>query len=377
MIYLKDFLKWVLFKLYSLRPIESNKIVCNNFLGKGYGDNPKYIVEELLRRNKKYQIVWYCDKKYNFSVPNKVRCVNSTKEFIKEMATAKIWISNVRLPIYMSKRKKQYYIQTWHGGMATKMVEKDVMHSLTKYYVRMAKKDGSRTDIMISNCKLLTKIYYKSFWFNGDICEYGTPRNDNIINFPNEYRKKVYKYYNLDKDINILLYAPTFRSNNTREVYNLDISKIVNALNKKTNKKWIGMVRLHPNISNPEKYFNFNKNIINACDYPDMNELLSAVSMLISDYSSSVYDFFLLNRPVLIYANDMESYMKERNFYIKPSEGPFPIFNNNKDLINYISQKGNYCDIDAYKKFINENGIIETGKASNAICDIIEKQIYK
>lgn len=377
MIYLKDFLKWILFKFYSLKPIENNKIVCNNFLGKGYGDNPKYIAEELLRRNKKHEIVWYCDKKYNASIPKEIRCINSTKEFIKEMATSKIWISNVRLPIYMSKRKKQYYVQTWHGGMATKMVEKDAMNSLTKYYVRMAKKDGKKTDIMISNCKLLTEIYYKSFWFNGDVCEQGTPRNDSIINFPNKYKDKVYKYYNIDRNIKVLLYAPTFRTNNTKEVYNLDISRIIEALNEKTNEKWIGMVRLHPNINNPSEYFNFNQTIINACNYPDMNELLSAVDILVSDYSSSVYDFFLLNRPVFIYANDMESYMKERNFYLKPSEGPFPIFHNNKDLINFIKKNGDYCDIKLYKKFIKKNGIIETGMASVAICDIIEEQMCK
>lgn len=132
-----------------------HKVVLDNFEGRGYGDNPKYIAEELLSRHAGFDLVWVVRKKTNYSFPNGIRTVNvNSLRMIIELATAKFWIDNCRKPRYVGKTKKQKYIQTWHGFYPLKMLEKDAQKSLPDYYINQAKHDSEMTDLMLSGCRL-------------------------------------------------------------------------------------------------------------------------------------------------------------------------------------------------------------------------------
>lgn len=372
---MKDFIKLVIYSFFRLFPIKQNKIICNNFLAKGYGDNPKYIVEELLKNNSRYDIVWLCEEKYNFTLPKNVRCVNNTIKYLYEFATAKIWISNVRLPKYLKKRKKQFYIQTWHGGIALKRIEKDAIESLSSKYIKMAKEDSKKADIMISNSQFLTNLYNSSFWYEGPILEKGLPRNDILINNNFSTKKYIEKKYNL-KGYKVLLYAPTFRKTDSREAYNLPAEELIKFLEKKTKSKWKILVKFHPNVKSTE-YIEFNKSIIDCSDFNDLNELFSVTDILITDYSSCMFDFMILNKPVFLYATDIEAYKKDRNFYFPLESTPFTISKTHEELINNMDMYLNKDFYKIYKKFYEKHGINETGFASNEVCKVIDRVINK
>jgi len=372
---MKDLVKRVIYTFFSVFPIKKNKIICNNFYSKGYGDNPKYIVNELLKHKEKYEIYWICQSKYNDTLPNGVIPVNSAFKYLYHFATAKVWISNVRLPLYLSKRKRQYYIQTWHGALGFKKIEEDAMQSLSKNYIKSAKKDTKQIDLFISNSKFLSNIYRTAFWYkNNEILEVGIPRNDILKKNDIKLQKALKERLNVS-GYNILLYAPTFRVVNSKKIYDIDPEKLVNLLEKITNSKWKILVKLHPNIDNPDEYFNFSDNVVNVSYYSDINELFFITDILITDYSSCAFDYMTLNKPVFIYANDLESYIKERDFYINFKEVPFPIALNKKELAKNIENNINKDFSSLYKDFIKHYGVNETGNSSKEIVKIIDKVI--
>ena len=365
---------------FRILKIKNNKIVVNNFNGKGYGDNPKFIVNEFLKKDNNLDIVWILSKEnMNCELPKDIRKVkHGTYKHLYELATAKIWIDNVRKYFWPIKRKKQFYIQTWHGGIALKRIEKDVEDKLDKYYVDYAKKDSKNIDLLVSNSKWETELYRKSFWYNGKIIEFGLPRNDLLIKkeFHKEIKENVKKALNIAETTKILLYAPTFRKSMNTNVYDLDYKKICNALSKKTNEKWVCLLRLHPNFSNEANNTN-DENVINVSQYADITELLIASDCLITDYSSVSFEFAYQLKPVFLYANDYEEYVQDRGFYFDYFNLPFKASRDQKELLNDIE-----CfEYDEYKNkledFYKDVGLQETGRAAEIIADEIIKEVKK
>ncbi len=365
-----------LYYLFRFFPVKSNKIFVSNFYGKGYGDIPKYIVNELLVSNNKYDIVWVV-KDYSFSstLPSSVRVVKrNTIKYVYEQVTSRVWIDNCRKQFYERKRKNQTYIQVWHGCIAYKKVEKSAETSLNKEYLLGAKNDSKMANLFISNSTYCSNLYRRDFWYNGEILECGCPRNDIIINKKHEVINNVKKYFKLDDYDQICLYAPTFRVENSFEHYDINFELLSKSLHNKFGGKWKILVRLHPNISQyAYKITNLGSNIINATDYPDMQELLVAANFMITDYSSCIFDYSLSYKPAMIFASDIDEYTKDRDFAIKIEDTPFPLATNNDELVNVI----NNFDEKSYKKkvkaFYDNLGVKEPGNSSKTIANYIDK----
>lgn len=370
---LKYYINW-------LHPIQNNKIVITSYYGKGYGDNGKYIVEELLRNNEKdkYDIVWVVSD-LNFDMPEGVRKVLiGSKEAIFEEATARIWIDNARKKATVRKRKGQYYIQTWHGDIAFKKIEKDAYSALSTDYARDAKNDSRLADLFVSGNEWMTRKYKSSFWYDGDVAECGYPRRDILYN-GGEMVEKIKQRMNIPFNTKILLYAPTFRKSKGKvdlSVYNLDWKGVLSVLAKRFGGEWVGLIRLHPNISAYSKSLNIPNYIIDVTSYPDMQELMLISDVCISDYSSSLFEFAVTKKPAFIFATDIELYKKDRDMYFTFEEIPFSVSESNEELISKILNfdEGKYHQehFDFYHKKI---GMYEEGNASKYIADLISQKI--
>lgn len=362
------------FYLFRIFKIKNNKIACTNFSGKGYGDNTKYVVQELLKHKDKYDIVWFVSDKNKYIIPSEIRVVKlySLKWFY-ELATAKIWINNSRFPIFVKKRKNQYYIQTWHGGLGLKKIEKDAEETLSNYYKKSAKRDSKMIDLMISNSDYRTNLFKKSFWYNGKILDVGSPRND-IFFSKEEYNKLnefIREKYNIGSNKKIVLYAPTYRKNTEFNYYSIDYDNLINQLYKRYNEEYVFLIKLHPKFSNKVTELKSDK-IIDVTNYPDVDELLLITDILISDYSSVFFDFLYTNKPVYLYAPDYKEYLDERGMNFVYSDLPFSISYSNEELINKIilDDSSNYND--KLKEFIMKMGIKDKGVASKSVVNVID-----
>lgn len=359
------------------RKIHKNpcKIVCQNFAGKGYGDNPKYIVEELLSRDKKYDIVWLVKPRTHYHFPKGVRTVTvGTFRELYELATAKVWIDNNRKEFIIHKSEDQIYIQTWHGFLPLKKIEKDAEKALTPAYIECAKHDGEMTDLMLSGCGARTKLYRKSFWYTGDILECGTPRND--IFFKNaDYKDKVYQQYGLVTKQKTILYAPTFRDNHSMAAYNIEFDYLCSLFEKRFGGEWVCLIKLHPAVSDKKDAIIYSDRVIDATDYEDLQEMLVSCDVLISDYSNCIFEYCLTRKPVFIYASDIEEYMNTRDFYYDIRNLYFPLATNMAEMADCIIN----FDEEKYEKdtraFFDKIELYEKGHASSCVADYIDEKI--
>ena len=364
-------------------PIKKNKIAIISYFGQGYGDNAKYIVEELLKSGEKLDIVWMV-RNTNETFPKGVRAVKfMSPQFVYEMATAGIWINNSRQLAFVRKRKGQFYVMTWHAGIAFKRVEKDVESSLPPRYVVSAKNDSKMADLFLSDSKWTTDLYRRVFWYDGKIGEFGLPRQDVLFRSDKTRIKRIRRRLGIKDGSKILLYAPTFRKNNvfnesfdSMKVYDLDWENVLNELHKRFGGEWMGLIRLHPNISFLKNNLVLPDTVLDVTDYPDMQELLMISDCLITDYSSCVFDFGMVGKTAFLYALDLEDYQKDRDLYFKHGELPFTMTQSSEELIECIRD----FDPDEYNDKINaffhdRCGIYEGGHASEITAGIILEKI--
>jgi CDP-glycerol glycerophosphotransferase len=363
---------------------DNNKVFVNCFDGVGVGDNPKYIVNSLLKKYSGAKVVWLAANPDEFNdvgiIPVKRYTFLGIKIFsfraIYEMATAKIWISTVRMPLFAAKRKNQFYVQTWHGCIALKRIEKDCEEALSSRYLTTAKHDSKMIDVMISNSSFCTNMYKNTFWYDGDVAEIGCPRNDLFFHQNKSHFEEIKSALNIPLNKKVLLYAPTFRKNNSMQKYNIDYERLKYNLEKALGGEWVIALRLHPRLKNcvDEKLFN-NTYMINASSYSDSQELLMIADAVISDYSSIMFDYLPSKRPVFIYACDIDEYKNDRNFYFNLFSLPYSVSQDNNELENNILNFSSSDYLKAVDRFSNDIGLMDDGLASERVAELIIKNM--
>lgn len=352
--------------------ISPHKIVFCSYFGGGYGDNPKYIADELLRRDLGWDLVWEVQNPEE-PLPEGIRAVRyGSNKAKREIASAKYYVDNARNSLRPQKKDGQIHLQTWHG-FGFKAVEKDVEDRLSEYYVSRAMRDGQDSDGIISACSIQTEEFRRAFWLNEKttILETGLPRNDKLFDpaTVSQVSKKVRISLKIPDERKIILYMPTFRNSGGIEAYQLDFKKIVDTFQKRFSVPFSMVIRLHPNVRQLAETICCDECITNATTYPDAQELYMAADYLITDYSSTAFDFCLMGKPVFLCALDYLGYEKERGLTNLYNECPFPKNFSNDELISCIQE----FSLDTYNKelalFLEKWRPFGKGDASSKIVD--------
>lgn len=358
--------------------LDNNKIVFMSHKGKQYSCNPQYICEYLMKKYPgKFQMVWAFKEpeKFEYLKQKGIHVVRfESKNHINEMMTAKVIITNVDTFVYLPKKRGQIVLNTWHGGGAYKTCGFMNPQNLRKRRQKMRfKRLYSRINLYLSSSKLFSEQTIRdSRHFYGEILDIGMPRNDILINQNKpQINTKVREYFGLNETVKLVLYAPTFRSEKENEEFpEPDFGMIEKALKQRFNGEWCTLFRQH------HFYSSENAKVVSATDYPDMQELLYAADVLITDYSSSIWDFSLMFKPVFLYCPDLIKYQDERSFYMPIEEWPFILCKNNQELESNILN----FDNDDYRKNVEKHhqvlGSYESGKATKIICERIYNECF-
>jgi len=300
---------------------------------------------------------------------------------IYDILTAKVIVKNVRNSLNSPKRSGQIYLQTWHGGWGPKRVEAEVEAHLSPSYVNEAKDDGVKTDAVLVCCELQLKQFMQHFWFRPDV-EYlcfGLPRNDCLIKNQDSHSE----FEQLREQIvgctasKVILYAPTFRESRSAENLMPDWEQLIKICSDKFSGNWKVLVRFHPNstFSFPEGALS--SNIIDVSSHPDIQELYSIANILITDYSSSVYDFSLLDRPIFIYAPDIDQYSTSGRLSKDFFDLPFPIAVNSTDLYKIITDFNHEEYFLRVKNYRNNHPSYDKGTASEEIASWLLNKLHQ
>lgn len=362
----------LLIRIFNIFPIKKNKIFMTSYYGAQYGCNPKYISNYLLENEKeKFDLVWAFN---NLNSDNNISGIRRVKymspKYFYELCTSKVIITNFRYTDLFIKRKSQYYIQTWHSSLRLKKIEKDAENNLPLNYIKMAKDDSKKCDLLLSGCKYSSEIFRKSFWYNGEIMENGTPRNDIFFN-KNHNANYIKDTLNINENKKIILYAPTFRKDNNLNIYEFNYLSIIESAEKRFGGEWVFLVKLHPHLANISSKLSCIKNVIDVSKHNDIQELLLISDILISDYSSLIFDFSLTEKPTFLYTPDLLEYMKnDRKLYFDIRKLPFKYSLNEEDLNNDIKNFNENEYIKKLKQFSKQIGSFENG---NSCKEVVKK----
>lgn len=372
---IKKVISLVIICIFNCLPIKTNKIFMFSYYGNHYGCNPKYISEYILKNypKDKFDIVWaFNDLTTKLHLTGFRKVKTMSLRYFYELCTSRVIITNFRTTDLFIKRKDQYYIQTWHSSLRLKQIEKDAENSLPLEYVRMAKRDSKKCDLLISGCKNSTSIFKRAFWYEGNIFEYGTPRNDIFFQNNSVLRKKLLSELNLPSDSKLILYAPTFRKDENLDVYDINYQMISKTLNEKFGGNWILLVKLHPHLIAKSNQLIRRNNVMDVTSYDDIQELLSITDILISDYSSLMFDFGLTKRPCFLLVPDVESYViNDRNLYFNLDELPFISAVSNSELLGRIKS----FDEEKYQSDLEEFFVKIDSYENGTACESLLKQI--
>lgn len=352
-----------LFYVFRVFPIKSKKIYVKNFGGRGYGDNPKYIINYLLHNYSGYDVVWGVRKKYEF--PKGIRTVNISSYWgmiksIYEQVTAKVWIDNSRKFIFERKRKKQYYIQTWHGDIGIKKVGVDALDKMTRKEMENAIHDSQMADLFVCGTEWMRIRYKESYWYDGEVAVCGLPRRDILYSVTDFQKKEIRKQLNIPEDTRLLLYVPTFRNEDIFDhrigdyASSFDWDLILKTMQKRFGGEWYGLMRLHPNAEQYSKDLKLSERVINVTNYPDVNELYCISDCCISDYSSSLFEFGITKRPGFIFAPDKDKYEGERGLYFSDDKLPFTVATDINGLVDDILSHDGVKYLNKHKYFYHD-----------------------
>ncbi len=358
-------------------PIEKGNIMFFPFQG-DYTCNPKYISQEILRQGLPWKQVWVTlgkPGKTEGSFPPGIKLVRfNTKEYYDALSRAQIWIDNAfNFPKgFVDKKPGQTYVQTMHGSLGLKKIGPDAVHDGK----RNAKGFlcGELTDICISNSSFETMVYRTSFWPNSRIEELGHARND-IFFIENKeiagIKQKVCAYFEASANAHLALYAPTFRKDQEDVAFEpIDFCRLKEALEKRFGGEWLILNRAH-HSSIKKSAVSKLPYVLDANHYPDIQELMMAIDMGITDYSSWICDYVLTYKPGLLYTPDLDSYHDNRGFYYPLEETPFPICCSNDSLVENILAFDTGKFKAATDKFLKARGCIDDGHASRHIVDML------
>lgn len=353
------------------------KVVFDNFNGRGFGDDPKYIALALIALNRNVEIIWLTNK-LDIVLPPSIKPVRyNSFSSVYHLVTARIWVDNVKNSFRPHKRKGQFYIQTWHAILGLKKVEEEAS-TIPYNYRRKSIKDSELTDLMYSNNNFYYYKYSNTFWYKGKVIKCGIPKDSIIIKPTISVKNRVYSFFRLPFDTKLVLYAPTFRKGNQLDPVLFDYHKIIAALSEKFGGKFVMLLRLHPNYEALADQFSYDDTVISATSYPDMQELLSAADIMINDYSSSMFEFSLTEKPVFLFCKDYQEYRSgDRGMEFSIEELPYPVSFSQSDLLRQIEE----FDFDVYKEqirlFYHSIGLKDDGLGDRYISDLIVNYLDK
>lgn len=360
----------ILMRGFAVFPVKKNRVIFNSFLGSSYSCNPKYVCMKLREKyGDQFEIVWAFKEPEKVKVPRGIKKVKyKTPQWIYYEWTASASVGN-NGGVWIPRRKGQLKIDTWHGGGCYKRVGTD--RELEYKRKKRLEISSREINLYLSSSRFFSDyVVRESFGYKGEILECGMPRNDLLVAGVSEEKKirirsKICRRYQIEEDQLLVLFAPTWREFSERAEF-LDAEKVRRAVSQKYRKKVKLLGRGHPSESNiPEEGF------VDVTGYPDMQELLLIADILISDYSSCIWDYSFTGKPCFLFAPDLEEYRKKPGFDRDIMEWGFPVCRSNEELTDRIldfRQEEYEKKMKAHQESL---GCCETGRAADIVAERI------
>lgn len=356
--------------IFKLVPIKKKRYMFISFAGKTISCNPMAYYEYVCLNHRDFQKIWVYngdDKPLGSDV---IYVKNMSLKYYYYLYTSTVIINNYRIMHTFLKKRSQTYIETWHAILGIKKCEEEAVKALPSSYAALAKKDSKNIDFIISPNSEMTKFFKYHYWYSGIIYEIGSPRNDiYFTNSKEDLREKLRQNIGVANE-RVLLYAPTF-GNEKNYLTENELLNVASHLQNVTKEMWIPIVRLHPSAK--VELCNYN-NIKDVSNVKNLQKLMMSIDLLITDYSSVMYESLFAGVPCILYCKNKDDYIHtQRDLKINVDNCGFFVCETIDCLNGLLTDKSLCYIVQKECEIKRKYNFVDSGNASKELDQIVER----
>ncbi len=365
------------YRFHRLRPL-AEVVLVEAWRGRQFSGSPRALLEELRHRRPDLRVVAVVTD-HAVEVPDEVeRVVRFSREYMRLLARARWVVANDSMVPWYVKRRGSTYLQTWHGT-PLKRIGFDVadLRTSNRNYLTEFAADVARWDYLVSPSHFCTRVLPAAFRYTGRVLETGYPQND-VFHRPVEAALRaaaVRERLGLG-DRRVLLHAPTWREDlrDERGRYRFELDLDLDLLRRRLGVGWVVLVRGH-SVLTGQVHLDEDDAVRNVSRYPEVADLCLVADVLVTDYSSVMFDFANTGRPIVLHVPDLEHYREAlRGFYLDlEAEAPGPLVRTTAGLVDALDAlddlKASYAA--RYARFRDRFCALEDGHAADRLADAV------
>lgn len=322
----------IMYRTEPVRPTDT--IFLDSYFGKMAGDNTRALQEELVRRRPDLRPLWTVAD-YSIEVPDGAeRIINRSEKWWRALASSRYVITNVWLPGSFHRRDHQQVLQAWHGTPLKLLGVDRIGTKRGDAYREKTRQEVSQWQFLIAQNPFSSRVFRSAYGYEGTVLEIGYPRNDILSLAGDEERKEIRARLGLDPDELVVLYAPTWREGAKGIFAELDFAAVTRALDGRGRL----LVRGHSNTISHGGGVTGDR-LLDVTTYPELSHLYLISDVMITDYSSAMFDFSVTGRPLIFFAPDIADYAGHRRgtYFDLASEAPGPVVMTTEDVVEALS----------------------------------------
>lgn len=275
-----------------------------------------------------------------------------SREYYESYARAGHWVTNCRIPSHLLPRGSQVLVQTWHGTPLKRLgfdmlpgVSRNAMYSLRDWREHYGL-EGRRLTYLLAQSEFAATVLTSAFNLTtlgkrDAVIEEGYPRNDALAHVTALQVERLRRRFGIPEGKRVALYAPTWRDDqhSSRVGYTFRVAVDFARLERELGGEWVVLFRPHYLIAEGFDFSGLGGFVIDVSKVSDINDLYAASDVLVTDYSSVVFDYCDLGRPMVFHLYDLEEYENEiRGFYLDIEDLPGPVTRTDAELIAALRQ---------------------------------------
>jgi len=350
-----------------------NAILFESFGGKEISGSVLAICHEIIRRRLGFDLYWTVAD-MSMPVPNGTMPVLiHSRDWIFRLLQSRYLVNNYNFPYYFRKSNGQIYLQTWHGTPLEKIGADAPASSLSLSFCQLMQRETRYWDLLLAQNDYAAEIISKAFNYGGRVINLGCPGNDRLIGSLSRRRRlQVRNNFGFEPYHFVVLYAPARRNGpldarNRGRVNDLDLDHVHTVLGDRARLVIRGYENIEKNSASRQRW------LVHAMRYPDINDLLLASDLLITDYSPIMFDYAVTRKPIVYFTPDLAEY-PDGTFYVDLKQiAPGPICRTNEELCDVLSRLGNTVETysERYRGFAARFVPRDDGAAASRVVDAI------
>lgn len=350
-------------------------VLFESFAGRQISDSVLAICNEIVRRRLPLALYWSVADTAMPVPDGATPLLIYSKHWMRQLRCSRYLVNNNNFPFFFRKSPGQIYLQTWHGTPLKRIGDDVPRANLSLPYRQLMRREAQYWDYLLAQNDYASEVLPRAFGFSGKVLNVGYPRNDALVGRDAVARRlSVRNQLGFEPYHFVVLYAPTWRDNHFdargyRRVSHIDPARILEVIGGN------GRIVLRGHHNTVRGASGRQRGVVDATNHPDINDLLLAADLLITDYSSVMFDYVVTGKPVLFLVPDIEEYRDQtRGFYFDLEEvAPGPVCRSSDELMDALSRLG--CTLEEssarYREFVARFAPRDDGGAAARVVDAV------